>query len=92
MNAREGEVYSSSAEYGDVGKRGNMAFGGSNNSGTWTALGDGSSGTITLQYGSGEVSEMRYRVSTNPKDRSSHGPAVFFGNDLYQKTGGGHCQ
>lgn len=88
---RQGEVYSSSDTYGDIGKGGNMAFGGSNNSGTWSAQGDDNSGTITLTYGNGEVAQFPYRVSTNPKDRSAHGPAMYFGSDLYQKTGNGQC-
>lgn len=34
---------------------------------------------------------LPYRVSTNPRDRSGYGAALYFGNDLYQKTGDGRC-
>jgi hypothetical protein len=31
------------------------------------------------------------RVNTDPRDRSGYGAALYFGNDLYQKTGDGRC-
>jgi hypothetical protein len=59
--------------------------------GSWSAVGDGMSGTLTLSYSGGGSSSLPYRVSTHPRDRSGWGPAVQFGNDLYQKAGDGNC-
>jgi hypothetical protein len=61
------------------------------NGGSWVAVGSGASGTLTLTWPNGSVTSLPYQVSNNPKDRSSYGPAVRFGNDLYQKTGAGGC-
>ncbi len=67
-------------------------FGGqSANGGRWTADGDEFQGTVTLNFGNGERQQYNYVTSTNPKDRSYYGPAVKFGNKLYQKTGDGSC-
>lgn len=67
------------------------AFSGNGGGGTWSAVGDGMAGSLTLVFNGGGSSTLPYRVSTNPGDRSSSGPAVQFGNDLYQKAGDGNC-
>lgn len=61
------------------------------NGGTWQAAGDGYNGTLTLTWGNGAVTTLQYRVSQNPKDRSSYGAGVQIGDTLYQKTGPGGC-
>ncbi len=80
-------------------KKGEMAGSGSSgsavawngDSGTWTAVGDAMSGTISLTFDGGGSVDVPYQTSTNPKDRSAYGAAVQIGNDLYQKTGAGGC-
>lgn len=80
---RKGEMIGS----GDNG----TAFAGSNNGGTWKAQGDGNGGTLILNWGDGTSSQLHYKTSFNPKDRSGYGNAIWIGNDLYQKTGAGDC-
>lgn len=58
--------------------------------GSWSATGDASGGTLVLQ-GDGGTRSLPWRVSTNPRDRSGYGPALYLGNDLYQKVGEGRC-
>jgi hypothetical protein len=68
-------------------------YGGQGRSGgRWSADGDEFQGTVALTYGNGARDQMNYVTSTNPKDRSYYGPAVRFGNKLYQKTGDGFCR
>jgi hypothetical protein len=78
---RETHSSGSGGTYGGQGRNG----------GRWTADGDEFQGTVTLMYGNGARDQMNYVTSTNPKDRSYYGPAVRFGNKLYQKTGDGSC-
>jgi hypothetical protein len=78
---RETHSSGSGGTYGGQGRSG----------GRWTADGDEFQGTVTLMYGNGARDQMNYVTSTNPKDRSYYGPAVRFGNKLYQKTGDGSC-
>lgn len=85
---RRGEMIGSAELSG--GARGN-AFAGSNNAGTWKAMGDANSGTLILNFGDGSTGQVNYKASHNPKDRSAYGAAIYFGNDLYQKTGAGDC-
>ncbi len=61
------------------------------NSGTWSAIGDDASGTLTLTYGDGATESLPYAVSMRPADRSAYGPGVTIGGTLYQKTGPGGC-
>jgi len=82
--------FSKSGEMSGSGSAGS-AYVGRGNSGTWSAVGDGDAGTVTLNWSGGGTSTLSYRVSTNPRDRSGWGPAIRFGNDLYQKTGNGNC-
>lgn len=81
--SRKGEMYGS----GDSGQ----AFVAKGNSGSWSATGDASGGTLTLTFDDGSVATVPFAVSTNPADRSAYGPGVRFGNDLYQKSGDGGC-
>ena len=37
------------------------------------------------------TAEVPYKVSTDAEHRSGYGPAVWFGNDLFQKSGSGDC-
>jgi len=80
---REGEM--SGRNYGGAA---NMA---SQDSGTWSAQGTALGGTLTLQYASGEVQELAYEASQDPRDRSGYGPALIIGGRKYQKTGDGSC-
>lgn len=66
------------------------AYGSSGQGGTWSATGDAGGGTLLLQ-GDGGTRSVPWRVSTNPRDRSGYGPAIYLGNDLYQKVGEGRC-
>jgi uncharacterized membrane protein YphA (DoxX/SURF4 family) len=61
------------------------------NGGTWQATGDGAAGILTLTWNNGAVSTFNYRVSQDPRDRSSYGAGVQIGDTLYQKTGPGGC-
>jgi hypothetical protein len=81
--SRKGELAGS----GDSGQ----AFVARGNSGTWTAVGDASGGTLTLTFDDGSAATVPFSVSTRPADVSAYGPGVRFGNDLYQKTGDGGC-
>lgn len=60
-------------------------------SGRWTAQGDESRGTLILEFSDGRREQIGYETSTNPKDRSGYGPAVFFDGTNYQRTGDGSC-
>lgn len=80
---REGEM--SGRNYGGAA---NLA---SQDSGTWSAQGTALSGTLTLQYASGEVQQLAYEASQDPRDRSGYGPALIIGGRKYQKTGDGSC-
>lgn len=79
---RETHSSGSGGTYGGQGRSG----------GRWSADGDEFQGTVTLMYGNGAREQMNYVTSANPKDRSYYGPAVRFGNKLYQKTGDGSCR
>jgi hypothetical protein len=81
---RRGEMVGSAELSG--GARGN-AYSGSNNAGSWRAEG----GTLILEFGDGTSAQVPFRVSQDPKDRGGYGPGVYFGSDLYQKTGAGDC-
>lgn len=72
------------------GVQGN-AYSGNAGGGSWKAQGDASGGTLLLQFSDGGTAEVPYKVSTDPKDRSGYGPAVWIGNDLFQKNGSGDC-
>ena len=82
--------FSKSGEMAGSGAAGS-AFTSHGDSGTWTADGDASGGTLTLMWSDGSVSTMPYRVSTDPKDRGGYGPGLFIGDVLYQMTGAGGC-
>jgi hypothetical protein len=79
-----GEVFSS----GGAG----LAMGQSGNGGQWTVQGDEVQGTIFLTYDNGESAHQDYRVSTDPRDMSGYGPALFFGRSKWLRTGNGACQ
>ena len=57
------------------------------NAGTWKAEG----GALILEFGDGTSAQVPYKVSDDPKDRSGYGAGVWFGTDLYQKSGAGDC-
>ena len=82
--------FSKSGEMSGSGTAGS-AYVGEGNAGNWSAAGDGSAGTLTLNFNGGGSASLPYRVSTNPRDRSAWGPAIAFGNDLYQRAGEGNC-
>ncbi len=82
--------FSKSGEMSGSGSAGSAYVGGGN-AGNWSAVGDGSAGTLTLNFNDGGSASLPYRVSTNPRDRSAWGPAITFGNELYQRSGAGNC-
>lgn len=93
------EAYITLCRSGRFTRRGEMIGSGANgsaatasgNAGTWSAQGDGNSGTLILNYGDGSSGQVNYKTSFNPKDKSAYGNAIWLGNDLYQKTGAGDC-
>ncbi|MBL8305374.1 MAG: hypothetical protein JNM33_01670 [Rubrivivax sp.] len=82
--------YRSSGEMAGSGAAGS-AYSGSGQGGSWSATGDASGGSLLLQPDGGPAHTLGWRVSTNPRDRSGWGPALYIGNDLYQKVGEGRC-
>ncbi len=61
-------------------------------SGRWTVQGNERRGTLTLSFTNGQQEQIPYETSTNPKDRSSYGPAVIFDGTVFQRTGDGLCR
>jgi hypothetical protein len=53
------------------------------NGGRWTADGDGQNGTITLQYGDGQVERLRYQKS---------GLDIVLNGRKYGRSGDGNCR
>jgi hypothetical protein len=83
--------YTTGGELSSSGAAGALTSSAGANGGTWSATGDATGGTLLLQSAAGGTRSLPYRVSTNPRDRSGYGAALYFGNDLYQKTGDGRC-
>ena len=46
---------------------------------------------VAMSFNDGGSAQVPFRVSHDPKDRGGYGPGVYFGSDLYQKTGAGDC-
>ncbi len=82
--------YRSSGEMAGSGAAGS-AYTGTGQGGSWSASGDASGGSLVLQPDGAGARSVPWRVSTNPRDRSGWGPALYIGNDLYQKVGEGRC-
>lgn len=82
--------YRSSGEMAGSGAAGS-AYTSNGQGGSWSASGDASGGSLVLQPDGGGARSLNWRVSTNPRDRSGWGPALYIGNELYQKVGEGRC-
>jgi hypothetical protein len=75
---RDGEMHGSQTDHFTAGVA-------RQDRGTWKAEGSLAQGTLIVSV-NGATTTWAYRASTDAKDRSAAGQAVFFGNDKYQKT------